>query len=377
MQTVTRSELIDLARRRGDGPYVSVFLPTHRAGPETRQDPIRLKNLLTAAERELDEAQRDVLQPAWRLVEDREFWQHQSDGLAVLASREGTRVLRVPVRLQEASEVGERFRVAPLVPLLARDARFHLLAFSRGRVRLFECTAEGIGELEGDALPSSLEDAVGRDWEERSIQHRTATPSGDARRNDAMFHGQGAADEDEHREMIRFVELVDRGVRELLPADGTPLVLATVDELAGEFRKRSHHPSVLDEWVRGNPDEKDPAELRDAAWPLVEEVLAEPRRRAAARFRERHGTGLATDQPDRVVLAAMDGRVESLFAARGAECRGRVEPDMRTVAVAEDGDEELLDRAAVETLVHDGQVFVVPAEEMPAEGVVLAAVLRY
>jgi len=377
MQTVTRSELIDLARRRGDGPYVSVFLPTHRAGPETRQDPIRLKNLLTAAERELDEAQRDVLQPAWRLVEDREFWQHQSDGLAVLASREGTRVLRVPVRLQEASEVGERFRVAPLVPLLARDARFHLLAFSRGRVRLFECTAEGIGELEGDALPSSLEDAVGRDWEERSIQHRTATPSGDARRNDAMFHGQGAADEDEHREMIRFVELVDRGVRELLPADGTPLVLATVDELAGEFRKRSHHPSVLDEWVRGNPDEKDPAELRDAAWPLVEEVLAEPRRRAAARFRERHGTGLATDQPDRVVLAAMDGRVESLFAARGAECRGRVEPDTRTVAVAEDGDEELLDRAAVETLVHDGQVFVVPAEEMPAEGVVLAAVLRY
>lgn len=377
MQTVTRSELVDLAGRRGDGPYVSVFLPTHRAGPETRQDPIRLKNLLTAAERELDESDRDVLGPAWRLVEDRDFWQYQSDGLAVLASREGARVFRVPVRFEEASEVGDRFRVAPLVPLLARDARFHLLALSRGRVRLLECTAEGVRELEGDALPTSLEDALGRDWEERSIQHRTAAPTGDARRNDAMFHGQGAADDDDHREMIRFVEMVDAGVRELLPSNGAPLVLATVDELAGEFRKRSRHPAVLDDWVRGNPDEKDPAELREAAWPLVEEALAEPRRRAAARFRERHGTGLATDQPDRVVLAAMEGRVESLFAVRGAECRGRVEPDTRTVAVADDGDEELLDRAAVETLTHDGQVFVVPAGEMPSEGALLAAVLRY
>ncbi len=377
MQSVNRSELVDLARRRGGGPYVSIFLPTHRAGPQTRQDPIRLKNLLSVAERDLDEGDREVLAPAWRLVEDREFWQHQSDGLAILASPAGTRVFRVPLRLEEASEVGDRFRVAPLIPLLARDARFHLLALSRGRVRLFECTAEGAREIEGQELPTSLEDAVGRDWEERSIQHRTATPTGDAGRNDAMFHGQGAAQDDAHREMVRFVELVDRGVRELLPSDGAPLVLATVEELAGEFRKRSRHPALLDEWVRGNPDEKDPAELRAEAWPLVEEALAEPRREAAARFRERHGTGLATDQPDRVVLAALDGRVESLLAARGAAFRGRVDPDARTVALDDDGDEELLDRAAVETLLHDGQVFVVPAAEMPSEGALLAAVLRY
>ena len=32
---------------------VSIFLPTHRAGPEIRQDPIRLKNLLKQAESRL------------------------------------------------------------------------------------------------------------------------------------------------------------------------------------------------------------------------------------------------------------------------------------------------------------------------------------
>jgi hypothetical protein len=35
------------------GPAVSIFLPTHRAGQEIQQDPIRLKNLLKQAESQL------------------------------------------------------------------------------------------------------------------------------------------------------------------------------------------------------------------------------------------------------------------------------------------------------------------------------------
>lgn len=377
MQTVTRSELITLARDRGQGPYVSLFLPTHRAGPQVRQDPIRLKNLLTKAQRELEPAHPQLLERAWSLVDDREFWQHQSDGLAVLASPSGSRVLRMPSRFPERVEVGDRFRLGPLIPLLGRDARFHILALSRGRVRLYECTFDGIRELGGPALPTSLDDALGRDWEERSLQHVTVTPSGDAGRNDAVFHGQGSGKDDDHPETIRFLELVDRGVAELVRGEVAPLVLATVDELAGEFAKLTHHPMVLDERVPGNPDERDPEDLRTAAWPLVRRVLEQSRHAAADKFRERHGTGLATTQLDQVVLAAVEGRVGLLFVDLDTSRRGRVEPQRRRAVVTEDGDEDLLDLAAVETLAHDGEVFVVEPEAMPAEDAVAAAVLRY
>ena len=37
----------------GHGPAVSIFLPTHRVGPDIQQDSIRLKNLLKQAESEL------------------------------------------------------------------------------------------------------------------------------------------------------------------------------------------------------------------------------------------------------------------------------------------------------------------------------------
>ena len=45
MDSVTIDDLKALIEREG-GPCVSLFMPTHRAGAETQQDPIRFRNLL-------------------------------------------------------------------------------------------------------------------------------------------------------------------------------------------------------------------------------------------------------------------------------------------------------------------------------------------
>ena len=49
---VSTHELRQLAETNSPG-CVSIFMPTHRAGLEQQQDPIRLKNLVTEAERRL------------------------------------------------------------------------------------------------------------------------------------------------------------------------------------------------------------------------------------------------------------------------------------------------------------------------------------
>jgi len=48
MDVIRRTDLQRLALQ-GAGSSVSLFLPTHRAGPEVQQGPIRLKNLLRQA----------------------------------------------------------------------------------------------------------------------------------------------------------------------------------------------------------------------------------------------------------------------------------------------------------------------------------------
>jgi hypothetical protein len=83
VDVVRRTDLRRLALGRR-GPCVSVFLPTHRAGPEVQQGPIRLKNLLRQATEVLKsdgvrapEIDR-LLAPLRGLLDDRLFWQYQS-----------------------------------------------------------------------------------------------------------------------------------------------------------------------------------------------------------------------------------------------------------------------------------------------------------
>jgi hypothetical protein len=79
MDLLSKSNLERLAEVPG-GPCVSIFMPAHRAWPETRQDPIRLKNLLVEArerllERGLPSTETDgILQPAEDLLSDGLFW---------------------------------------------------------------------------------------------------------------------------------------------------------------------------------------------------------------------------------------------------------------------------------------------------------------
>jgi hypothetical protein len=49
MEVPSKTDLRQLVNN-ASAPCVSLYLPTHRAGPETQQDPIRLKNLLRKAE---------------------------------------------------------------------------------------------------------------------------------------------------------------------------------------------------------------------------------------------------------------------------------------------------------------------------------------
>lgn len=384
MNFLTREEVRALAVHRQPGS-VSLFMPTHRAGPQVRQDPIRLKNLLTETERALrsrsiGDAEVDAtLSPIQELLADRAFWRNQGNGLAVLATPEQHRVYRLPITLDQLVVVGNRFQLKPLLPMLARDGRYYLLALSRQGVRLFEATRDSLREMDTGDVPSSLTEAVGYDWEQRSLQFHTSTPMGTGERA-AEFFGHGVGRDDRGPELERFLGLVDEGVRGLIADDSAPLVLAAVEEIFGEYRKLSGHPGLVEDFVRGNPDHMDERELLNHGWQAAEHTLSEERRRAADRVREDLGSQPAAQQLEDVVIAAADGRVEILFLAEDSQRWGRFDPELRRVEVhskAEPSDEDLLNRAAVETLAHDGSVWVVPASEMPVPGSHAAAALRF
>jgi hypothetical protein len=163
MTRVTWKDL-EVLWNHGEGPCVSLYLPTHRKGADAQTDPIRLKNLAREAEHRLvayglrDPEARALLAPVDALQEDRGFWQHQGEGLAVFCAPGLFRTLGLNREPAERVVVGARFHTRPLLPMLEDNAPFYVLAVSQNAVRLLRATTHEASELALPDAPRDLKD---------------------------------------------------------------------------------------------------------------------------------------------------------------------------------------------------------------------------
>jgi hypothetical protein len=388
MNVLDRKELKGLVENR-EGPCVSIFMPTHRKGPETQQGPIRLKNLLREAEQQLVELEvrpakaREWLAPAAALLQDFNFWQYQSDGLALFIAEGFFRYYRTPLSFEELTVVTSRFHLKPVLPLLTQDGQYYILALSQNQVRLLDCTRHGVAEipLEDTAVPTSIRQALGYDDPEKQLQFRSGLTSSmpyEGGRGTVVFHGHESSNRVKD-DLRRYFLQVDNGVRELIGEDGPPLLLAGVDYVLPIYAEANKYSNLMEQGITGNPDQLRAEELQEQGWPIVEPHFRQTQETAAAKYHEMLSKGLASNDIKEIIPAAHQGRVDSLFVALGVEVWGIISPENGKVQIHQEpraGDEDLLDLAAVQTLSNSGVVFVVPAEETP-DTEPLAAVFRY
>jgi hypothetical protein len=394
MDILDRKELEKLSTMV-DGWHVSIYMPTHRAGDEIQQDPIRLKNLLTEAEEELRDLGlrppdvETILEPAFALLDNHIFWRQQSDGLAVLAARDAFYTYRLPFSFEEQTIVSPKFYTKPLLPILSDGGRFLVLALSQDEVRLLQGTRYTVAEIDLENVPDSLAEALRLDDPEARLQFHTATgPShgkggapmagtgGDRR---ATFHGTGAPSDDEKTRILRYFQLVDAGLQEMLAGQHVPLVLAGVDYLLPLYREATSYDDIVQQGIEGNPEQLSAKELHNRAWALVYPQFRQEQEEAARLYRQLAGGERATGTLAEAVPAANYGRVETLFVPLDVQEWGTFDASAGTVDVHEEmqpGDVDLLDLAAVHTLINGGTVYAVDSGHVPGEGP-LAALLRY
>jgi hypothetical protein len=101
---------------------------------------------------------------------------------------------------------------------------------------------------------------------------------------------------------------------------------------------------------------------------------------ARTRFEQLAGTDLVVYDVKEAVEAAVEGRVDTLFVAKEEERWGALDEATNTVAehdVEQPGDDDLLDLAAVHTILNSGHAFVVPPEAIPGKHGPVTAILRY
>jgi len=382
MDILTREDLAALAVR-GDGPRVSIFLPTHRFGPDTQADQTALKNALRSAEEGLaDRGLRlpvitELLAPARALLEHRPFWLRTGTGLAVFLGEEGMHTFRLPEAFATRVVIDDRYYLKPLLGVVGSDRHFWLLALSQKHVKLMRGCRSGLEEVDLEGVPASLAETLRWDnFEKASLQFHTGT-SGAGGRRPAVFHGTGETDAKE--ELTRYFREIDRGVTEYLHGDAAPLVLAGVDYLLPIYREVNSHPTLALEAVTGSPDNINPDVIFQQAMDVVTPLFEANRTAAARQLDEAWGSPRTTSDPESLVPAALHGRVGTLFVATDRELWGHYDAETDTAAIhpaQQPGDDELLDLAAFEALLSGAEVYGVPAEDLP-HGETVAAVLRY
>ncbi len=383
MDFALREELKALMQR-SEGLSVSIYSPTHRAGKEVEQDPIRLANLLREAERQLvskglrpPEA-KDLLSPAYKLIRDGEFTRHQSDGLALFISRGLFRYYRLPRHFDELAFVGNRFHLNPLLPLYEDDARFYILAASRKDLRLFECTRYGISPIEVEGMPGSMAEVPGYDDTEARLLFRSVALGGSTRGGIAMFHGHGGGIENSKSDIVNYFRRVDESLHERLQGEHAPLVFAGVEYLFPIYREVNTYPLLFKEIISGNPDGMRPEELHEEAWNLVRPHFEKAKVGAIAKFEQFLGTGLASSDMETIFHALHEGKVETLFVPEGVRLWGTYDAESGAVRVVEEegaADEDLIDLAAFQTLSCGGSVYTIESGRVLMKP--LAALFRY
>ncbi len=383
MDTITLEELKTLLPRHS-GWHVSLYMPTHKVGRETEQDPIRFKNLLQEAEKRLlaegvrSPDVRKMLKPAQDLMQKPGFWQKQSHGLAVFLTTDTFRFYRLPLPFEELVMITHSFHLKPLLPFFASDGHFYILALSQNQIRLLEGTHHRVDEIDLESMPQSMAETLEFEHYNTELQYHSGALSSGPKKSSGVFHSNDPHDEDKIK-ILHWFQKIDDELQNVIIGRQSPIVLAGVEYLFPLYKEANSFPHLVEEGIPGNPEELGLEELHKKAWPLVQPFFMQRQEQAAAQYYQLSETEKATTDIEEVVKAAHEGRVTDLFVALGVQVRGSFERNTNTVHIDEGtgiGDEDLLDLAAIQTILNGGTVYAVEPEQVPDHGL-LAAVFRY
>jgi hypothetical protein len=136
---------------------------------------------------------------------------------------------------------------------------------------------------------------------------------------------------------------------------------------------------IWDEAITGSHEHEDIPALYDQVRAKMQPYFEARAAKALNAYGNQSATELTSSIPDDVIPAAHYGRVAQLFVLKGEHIWGKFDEMNNVLTIhgaQEDGDECLVDKTVIKTLLTGGEVFILPEEKMPAPGK-LAALMRY
>lgn len=361
LSTATLSEL----RRPRPYPAVSVLTPTHRREPDNAQDPVRLRNVVAEAKKQIEsdpavtrERRTDLVQQLDQALAEVDL-AHTEEGLAIFAAPGEHQVWSLARTVPERVVLSDTFLTRNLVAAQVSEHPFWVLAVSADRVTLWNGGADRVTEEVTADLPltRSLEDP-------------------DAERQERIGDLPSTFRDERTRHFLREADTamgpVLRGDPRPLYVTGETAALSCLDEVGTVTKDASRIPHGG--LAHGTPD---------AVWQAVHpRISAEERRNTAEVARElesARGRRAFAAGVDEVWQNASQARIRLLAVEENYRVTVRDDGGDHLVP-AESGDldarEDIVDEIVEQCLETGAEVRFVPDGSLgDAKGI--AGVLRY
>ncbi|WP_328441973.1 chemotaxis protein [Streptomyces sp. NBC_00457] len=351
-------------RRPRPYPAVSVLTPTHRREPEKAQDPVRLRNVVAAAKKQLESD--PAVSRDRRAEVERQLDQalaevdltHAEDGLVIFAAPGEHQVWSLARPVPERVVLADTFLTRNLVSAQAAERPFWVLSVSADRVTLWSGGTDRVTEVRTGGFPLT-----------RSFDNFDAERQERIGDLPSTFRDEGTR---------HFLRDADTAVSAVLKDDARPLyitgeqaALSALDEIGTVTKDAVHIPHGG--LAHGT---------HEAVWQAVRPIVAAQDRKStdevareleSARGRRAFAAGL-----DEVWQNAREARVRLLAVEENY--RATVRDDGDHLIPAESGDldarEDIVDEIVEQCLETGAEVRFVPDGTLrDAQGI--AGVLRY
>jgi len=366
----TIHELID----HNSNIAVTITLPTHKVGEDTKQDPIRLKNLLAKAEKQIKNREskngyaESLIKPAYDLLNKPMFWAHAESGLAIYISDSKFDVHKLPYSLDEQVYVNDHFLITPLLPMTSIDGTFTVLTASRQNLKLLRCTRESQEDITPGSIPTAVDEYLEIE-PEKQLQFHTGSKG-----QKAMYFGHNSNEEDKMVIVEQFYREAEREITSLLNDLGDPLIVIGLNENSGIYKKVNSYNRLVETVVKQNPDELSDKELREKGWGVIQSYFLSDMYTTLEKMGKTSDEKFSNNLGE-IVEATVMGKSSSVFISKGEKKWGFYDEENHTVQYTSNPggeDVDLLNWLSIKAFKTGSKVYMLPKEEMPMHATVAA-----
>lgn len=364
----TAAEIRKLAQKRHP-VSLSFTLRTTPVTQEAQQDRIKFSNLAHEALQQVGD--RRLSKPDYAdleanmadIVEDDDFWAHQSESLVVFATPEKIRTFRLPNHLNDTIEISDRFHMTPLLRAVTFPHNAIALVLGQNAVRVIDITGDRpAGEIKLPDMPAGAASVARK----ASILGRS--PKGRL---------QGSEGQKVH--LLAYSRRVDAALRPLLAGGDVPLILVAHEPMRSVFLSVCSYDHVLHGQPEGVAEESTDAEIATASRALIDAYYGELLQGVRDTYASRVSDRRASDATSTIARLATYGGVETLLVNMEAALPGQVDPGTGAITYSETAGPDsydVLSEIASRVIQTGGDVLSVRQDDLPGSSPV-AALLRY